>query len=124
MGDHLIGFITLAWAADCPVPPGLRPVHNHHTDQPLNTTRGSGPGGLQGREGGSQRLGQEAAAGAGRAPATAAERACLVQMAQVFALGMFGDPTNVVFGGHVAALLARVSTAHTLQVRSGIAGGS
>lgn len=114
VGDHFIGCITLAWAGDCPVPLGLRPGHKH-IDQPTSTTHGSGAGGLPGREGCSRGLWR--VAGAGCAHPTAAERACLLQMAQVFALGVFGDPASVVFGGHVASLLARVSSAPTLQVR-------
>ncbi|GLC58935.1 hypothetical protein PLESTB_001419100 [Pleodorina starrii] len=93
VGQQLVAVITLAWSANCAVPPGLRPRCA------AATAGGSGT----------------PAAAAAPPPPSEAERACLLQLSQIFSLGLFGDPSSVVYGQKVARMLHVMTQAMTLQ---------
>ncbi|GLI60103.1 hypothetical protein VaNZ11_002145 [Volvox africanus] len=116
IGSRLLAVITLAWETSYPVPPGLR------------TRRGGtgriGPSGTPQltsplRESAANPTAATAVAGCpAGAPAAAAsevEVACLLQLSQVFSLGLFSDPSNVLYGQKVARMIHVMDQAANLQ---------
>ncbi|EFJ47836.1 hypothetical protein VOLCADRAFT_104919 [Volvox carteri f. nagariensis] len=134
VGPQLIAVVTLAWAGDCLVPPGLRSCAAGGAGGGGGATaaggydRGAAAGG--GVSGSMQRIPPSPTAAAtpaaqhdqqrrqlpvAMAAPSGAERACLLQLAQVVSLGLFGDAASVVYGQKVARMIHSMTQAVTLQ---------
>ncbi|GIL56370.1 hypothetical protein Vafri_11740, partial [Volvox africanus] len=118
VGSRLLAVITLAWGINYPVPPGLRTR--------FAGTRRIGPSGTLQltspvRESAATPTAATAVAvarcpaGPPAAAASEVEVACLLQLSQVFSLGLFSDASNVLYGQKVARMIHMMNQAANLQ---------